>query len=123
VVGLDHRDGGADVAVAGWEGKGGTTLVDLLDRINELPLAAVVVTAIERDGTMDGPYLDGLRLVLERSAHDVVASGGVRSSGDLTALAQLEGNGRHLAGAIAGTALVDGSVGIEEAVAACAVSG
>jgi phosphoribosylformimino-5-aminoimidazole carboxamide ribotide isomerase len=123
VVGLDHRGGGADVAVAGWEGNGGTTLVEALERIDTMSLAAVVVTAIERDGTLGGPDLDGLRLVLELSSHDVVASGGVRDSADLAALAALEGNGRRLAGAIVGMALVEGGIGIEEAVAACAVSG
>lgn len=123
VVGLDHRGGGDDVAVAGWEAGGGTTLADALARVNTLPLAAVVVTAIEHDGTLDGPDLDGLRRVLELSAHDVVASGGVRDVRDLGALARLRGAGHQLAGAIVGTALVEGTVGIEEAVAACAVSG
>jgi len=123
VVGLDHRGGGADVAVAGWEGDSGTTLVDALSRVSELPLAAIVVTAIERDGTMEGPDVDGLRRVLALSPHDVVASGGVRGATDLVTLAHLEGDGRRLAGAIVGTALVEGTVGIEEAVAACAVSG
>jgi phosphoribosylformimino-5-aminoimidazole carboxamide ribotide isomerase len=123
VVGLDHRGGGADVAVAGWESVGGTTLADALANVSSFPLAAVVVTAIERDGTMDGPDLDGLLRVLALSDHDVVASGGVRGAADLVALARLQHDGRHLAGAIVGTALVEGTVDIEEAVAACAVSG
>jgi len=123
VVGFDHRGGGADVAVAGWERAGGTTLADALAGVAPLPLAAVVVTAIERDGTMDGPDVEGLCRVLTLSAHDVVASGGVRGTADLAALARLRGGGRQLAGAIVGTALVEGNVGIEEAVAACAVSG
>jgi phosphoribosylformimino-5-aminoimidazole carboxamide ribotide isomerase len=123
VVGLDHRGGGADVAVAGWEGDGGTTLVDALARVDALPLAAVVVTAIERDGTLHGPDVDGLRQVLLLSPHDIVASGGVRGAADLATLARLEGGGRRLAGAIVGTALVEGTLGIEEAVAACATSG
>jgi phosphoribosylformimino-5-aminoimidazole carboxamide ribotide isomerase len=123
VVGLDHRGGGADVAVAGWERAGGTSLTDVLDRVSTLSLAAVVVTAIERDGTMDGPDVEGLRRVLSLSPHDVVASGGVRGTADLAALARLHAGDRRLAGAIVGTALVEGTVGIEEAVAACAVSG
>jgi phosphoribosylformimino-5-aminoimidazole carboxamide ribotide isomerase len=123
VVGLDHRGGGADVAVSGWEGDGGTTLVDALARVDPLPLGAVVVTAIERDGTMHGPDVDGLRRVLLLTSHDVVASGGVRDAADLAVLARLEGGGRHLAGAIVGTALVEGTLGVEEAVAACATSG
>jgi phosphoribosylformimino-5-aminoimidazole carboxamide ribotide isomerase len=122
VVGLDHRGGGAEVAVAGWEGHSGTTLSDALSRVNDLPLAAVVVTAIERDGTMEGPDVEGLRRVLALSALDVVASGGVRGAMDLETLARLDVDGRRLAGAIVGTALVEGTVGIAEAVAACAVS-
>jgi phosphoribosylformimino-5-aminoimidazole carboxamide ribonucleotide (ProFAR) isomerase len=52
----------------------------------------------------------------------VVASGGVRSPSDLEALAGLEAGGRRLAGAIVGTALVEGAMSIEEAMAACVLS-
>jgi phosphoribosylformimino-5-aminoimidazole carboxamide ribotide isomerase len=123
VVGLDHRGGGTDVAVAGWEDQGGTTLDDALARVRKVPLAAVVVTAIERDGAMGGPDVDGLGRVLARCRHDVVASGGVRGAADLVTLSRLEVDGRRLAGAIVGTALVEGTVDIEEAMAACAASG
>jgi phosphoribosylformimino-5-aminoimidazole carboxamide ribotide isomerase len=121
-VGLDHRGAGADVAVGGWEGETGTTLDDMLSRFASVPLAAVIVTAIERDGMMSGPDVEGLRDVLEGSAHDVVASGGIRGAGDLAILARLESGGRRLAGAIVGTALVEGNVSVEEAIAACAAS-
>jgi phosphoribosylformimino-5-aminoimidazole carboxamide ribonucleotide (ProFAR) isomerase len=83
----------------------------------------VVVTAIESDGTMGGPDIEGLRRVLEATAHDVVASGGVRNVDDLATLARVTASGRGLAGAIVGTALVEGALTVEEAVAACAVSG
>jgi phosphoribosylformimino-5-aminoimidazole carboxamide ribotide isomerase len=121
-VGLDHRGEGAEVSVAGWEGGTGTTLADALERVASVPLAAVIVTAIERDGTMAGPDVEGLRRVLTLSRHDVVASGGVRGAGDLVSLARLEAAGRRLAGAIVGTALVEGTVSVEEAIAACAAS-
>jgi phosphoribosylformimino-5-aminoimidazole carboxamide ribotide isomerase len=121
-VGLDHRGGGTDVAVAGWEGNTGTTLVDVLARFASAPLAAVIVTAIERDGMMSGPDVEGLGEILGTSTHDVVASGGVRNASDLTVLAQLEAGGRRLAGAIVGTALVEGNLSVEEAIAACAAS-
>ncbi len=122
VVGIDHRGGGSDVAVSGWEQAGGTTLTELLDRLAPLPLAAVVVTAIERDGTLEGPDLPGLRAVLEATDLPVVASGGVRSVADLVALAALEGRGRPLDGVIVGKALVEGVLDLEEALAACAAS-
>jgi phosphoribosylformimino-5-aminoimidazole carboxamide ribotide isomerase len=121
-VGLDHRGAGAEVAVAGWVGASGTTVAEALLRLAAVPLAAVIVTAIETDGMMAGPDIEGLRQALELSAHDVIASGGVRGADDLVALARLRAGGRHLAGAIVGTALVEGNVTVEEAIAACAVS-
>jgi phosphoribosylformimino-5-aminoimidazole carboxamide ribotide isomerase len=123
-VGLDHRDGGASVAVAGWEEDTGRSLPDVLATFESTPLAAVVVTAIDRDGTMTGPDLRGLTDVLGWTAHDVVASGGVRSVDDLRALGALRGtNGRQLAGVVVGRALVDGALDVEEAITACATSG
>jgi phosphoribosylformimino-5-aminoimidazole carboxamide ribonucleotide (ProFAR) isomerase len=51
-----------------------------------------------------------------------VASGGVGSTTDLAALAQLEAGGRRLAGVIVGKALVEGRFSVAEGVAACAAS-
>ncbi|MHB8329904.1 MAG: HisA/HisF-related TIM barrel protein [Acidimicrobiales bacterium] len=121
-VGLDHR-GGRDVAVEGWARLSGTTLEDALARTSVADLAAVVVTAIERDGVLEGPDLHGLADVLRQSAHPVIASGGVRSAADLRALAGLESGGRRLAGAIVGRAFVEGALSVEEAMAACETSG
>jgi phosphoribosylformimino-5-aminoimidazole carboxamide ribotide isomerase len=121
-VGLDHRRGGAELAVRGWEHATATTLDDALDAVAALELGAVVVTAIDRDGMLGGPDVEGLRAALARSAHPVVASGGVRSPDDLVLLAGLEAAGRRLVGAVVGTALVEGAMTVEEAVAACASS-
>jgi phosphoribosylformimino-5-aminoimidazole carboxamide ribonucleotide (ProFAR) isomerase len=100
-------------------------------------LAAVVVTAIDRDGTLAGPDLDGLRAVLAETTLPVIASGGVGSVADIQALAQLgvpgrdhrdDGGGarvtsvRRLAGTITGKALVDGRMSVGEAVIACTQS-
>ena len=119
-VGLDHR--GAELAVRGWEKPSGTTLGAALEQLADLDLGAVVVTAIDRDGMLEGPDLAGLRDALEQSLHPVVASGGVRSPSDLEALAALRSGDRRLAGAIVGTALVEGVMSIEEAIAACVLS-
>jgi phosphoribosylformimino-5-aminoimidazole carboxamide ribotide isomerase len=123
VASFDHRGGGAEVAVTGWKEGGATSLAEALARLSGVPVAAVVVTAIETDGTMGGPDIEGLRRVLALSPHHVVASGGVRHAGDLVALAALDVDGRRLSGAIVGTALVEGAITVEEAMAACAVSG
>lgn len=122
-VGLDHRGGGDDVALSGWEEASGISLGQVLTRLEGVRLGAVVVTAIERDGVLSGPDHRGLRAVLERTAHPVIASGGVASADDLRALAALEAGGRKLAGVVVGRALVEGALSVEEAIAACAASG
>lgn len=123
VLGLDHRGAGRDVAVSGWERRSGRSLAEVLDRFADVPLAAVVVTTIERDGVMEGPDISGLGQVLAGSSLEVIASGGVRSGDDLRALAALAVEGRRLAGAVVGRALVEGTMAVEEAIAACAASG
>ena len=60
-----------------------------------LELAAVIVTDIGRDGTLEGPDLAGLRPCSEATAHRVIASGGVGTVADLRALAQLGVDGRR----------------------------
>ena len=131
-VGVDYRrlpDGRTEVAVRGWEQGSGRTVAELLDELAGASLAAVIVTAIDRDGTLEGPDFDGLTDVLAASSLPLIASGGVGAVGDITALARLEvaptpsGRPRRLAGAITGKALVDGRMTVAEGVAACAPSG
>ena len=121
-VGLDARNG--EVAVRGWTEGSGRKVTELLARYEDAGVAAVVVTEIERDGTLTGPDVDGLASVLEATALDVIASGGVSSVADLEVLASLRAAGtRRLAGVIVGKALHDGLFSVEEAVAACEASG
>jgi phosphoribosylformimino-5-aminoimidazole carboxamide ribotide isomerase len=114
-VGLDAR--GRDVAVRGWEAESGADLLELAAAFEDVGVAALVVTEIRRDGTMEGPSLDQLRAVLEATALPVIASGGIGALSDLEALATVEGGGRRLAGAIAGRAIYEGRFTVAEALA------
>ena len=113
-VGLDAR--GRDVAVRGWAQASGRDLVDVARSFEDAGVAALVVTEIGRDGTLEGPALDQLAAVLEATSLDVVASGGVGSLDHLRLLAGLAVGSRHLAGAIVGTALYEGAFTVAEAV-------
>ncbi len=115
-VGLDLR--GDEVAVRGWTAGSGLGLEEALDRFATLGTDAFVITRIERDGTLEGPDLSGLRDALESTGIDVVASGGVGRPSDLTDLADLEVDGRRLAGIIIGRALYEGTVDLATAVEA-----
>jgi phosphoribosylformimino-5-aminoimidazole carboxamide ribonucleotide (ProFAR) isomerase len=83
----------------------------------------VVVTEIGRDGTLEGPDVEGLVEVLGLTAIDVVASGGVGTLDDLRTLAGLDVEGRRLAGAIVGRALYEERFSLAEALAAVAAVG
>jgi phosphoribosylformimino-5-aminoimidazole carboxamide ribotide isomerase len=127
-VGLDyrrHEDGSLQAAWRGWAAGSGRDVPAVLEDLRDAPLGALVVTAIERDGTLEGPDTDGLVAVLAATAHPVVASGGVGTAGDLAALSALRGGSpeRALTGAVVGKALADGRLTMEEALAACATSG
>ena len=127
VLGLDYRrreDGELEAASRGWLRVSGRTVAEVLAEAAALPLAAVVVTAIERDGTLRGPDMAGLATILESTELPLVASGGVGDREDLVALAALRAPapGRALAGVIVGTALLNETMSIREAIEACAQS-
>jgi len=124
-VGLDYRvndDGVAEAQAQGWLAGSGWSVVDLLALWSAEPLGAVVVTEVERDGTLEGPNAGALAALLGQTALPLVASGGVGTTQDLQRLAQLNEGGHKLEGAIVGKALVEGRFSVEEGIAACAVS-
>lgn len=112
-VGLDAR--GREVATRGWEYSTGADLLDLAVAFETAGVEALVVTEIDRDGTLEGPDLGQLAQVLAVTSIGVIASGGVGTLADLEALAQLEVGGRRLAGAIVGRALYEGTVDLAAA--------
>jgi phosphoribosylformimino-5-aminoimidazole carboxamide ribotide isomerase len=81
VLAIDVRDG--VVRSAGWTESTGLTVDDALERSAG---ARVLVTAIDRDGTLAGPDVE---LVHHAAAggRQVLAAGGVRSPADVEALA------------------------------------
>ena len=117
-VGLDARK--RDVAIHGWTDSTGLDLVDLARRFADIPgVGALVVTGIDRDGTLEGPELEQLGSVLAAVATPLIASGGVGSIADIRALAATSHEGRGFAGAIVGRAIYEGRVDVAEGIAAC----
>ena len=81
VLALDVRDG--QVRAAGWTKSAGISLEDALEHVAN---RRVLVTAIDRDGTLAGPDLGLLAAAVAAGAR-VLAAGGVRSPADVHALA------------------------------------
>lgn len=115
-VGLDARAG--DVAVRGWEEASGRSVLDVAREFEAAGIAALIVTDIGRDGTLEGPDVDGLGAVLAATGVDVIASGGVGTLADLERLRALEADGRRLSGAIVGRALYEGAFTLDAALVA-----
>ncbi|HMD45072.1 MAG TPA: HisA/HisF-related TIM barrel protein [Acidimicrobiales bacterium] len=126
-LGLDYRHhaGRLEAAGRGWTSGTGPPVDEVLEALSGAPWAAVVATAITRDGTLDGPDTEGLGRLVDRVEVPVVASGGVARLEDLERLGALAGpaSGRGLAGAVVGRALVDGRIDLGEAMSRCAPCG
>ena len=99
-VGLDVR--GTTLAARGWTEDGGD-LFEVLDRLETAGCARYVVTDVTKDGTLQGPNLELLRSVAERTDRPVVASGGISNLEDIAALRALVPLG--IEGSIVGKAL------------------
>ena len=112
-VGLDVR--GRTLAARGWTREGGD-LYEVLARLDAEGCARYVVTDVNKDGMLEGPNLQLLRDVCAATDRPVVASGGVSSLDDLSALSELVPVG--VEGAIVGKALYAGAFTLEEAIAA-----
>jgi phosphoribosylanthranilate isomerase len=118
-VGLDVKivDGQHRLRGRGWETDGGD-LWETLDRLDRQGIPRYVVTDVTKDGTLNGPNLELLTKVTERTDAPVIASGGVSSVDDLRAIATLVDCG--VEGAIVGKALYAGRFTLPQALAAVA---
>ena len=116
-VSIDSRDG--LVAVEGWRETSSVRTLDLALRMEECGVAAIVFTDINRDGAMGGINLDATVDLAFALTTPVIASGGVSSLEDLTALKREEKSG--IGGVICGRALYDGR--IDPAAALAVVNG
>ncbi|MEP6495510.1 MAG: 1-(5-phosphoribosyl)-5-[(5-phosphoribosylamino)methylideneamino] imidazole-4-carboxamide isomerase [bacterium] len=103
VVAADVRSG--RVVARGWQDTLNMTVTGALATLSGLPLAGVLVTAVDVEGQMRGPELALIDDVMRVSTHPVIASGGVTTLDDLRALAE-----RGVAEAIIGMALYTGTL-------------
>ena len=112
-VGLDAR--GGQVAVQGWSENSEMSALDIARRFEDVGIAAIVYTDIERDGMLQGLNLDATIALAGAISISVIASGGLASLDDVRAL--LEPRAKMLEGAIVGRALYDGRLDAKAALA------
>ncbi len=104
---LDVRDEKA--AVSGWTETEPVMIGSLLARWDKLPLAGVILTCIDRDGTLSGPDLVTLLKARSMTGLPVQYSGGVSSLDDI---AKVTSAGAQAV--ILGKALYEGRIKLEQ---------
>ncbi len=117
VVSLDARDG--MVATHAWTQVSDRAAVDVAAELARTGVRHLLYTDIGRDGTLDGPNLAALKEVAQAAPPlTILASGGIASLDDLTALAEMRVP--NIRGVIVGRALYEGRFGVAEALATLA---
>jgi phosphoribosylformimino-5-aminoimidazole carboxamide ribotide isomerase len=102
IVAADTK--GRRLVTRGWSTDAGN-VIDFVDYLSTLPLAAILVTAVDKEGRMEGPDLSLMQEILVRSDLPLQASGGIRDIDDIRALA-----GLGVSAAIVGMALYTGAL-------------
>ncbi|HEX5592544.1 MAG TPA: 1-(5-phosphoribosyl)-5-[(5-phosphoribosylamino)methylideneamino]imidazole-4-carboxamide isomerase [Solirubrobacterales bacterium] len=114
VVSVDARDG--KVALSGWTQTSELDVAEAVSRLSERGVCRFLCTAIEVDGTMEGPATDLLNRIAAHTEGSILASGGV---GNLSHLEQLAAAAApNIDGVIVGRALYERKFTVAEARAA-----
>lgn len=103
IIAADVRE--RRVVTKGWAETSSLDVIDFVEELSQLPLAGVLVTAVHKEGRMEGTDLPLMEDVANACAWPVFASGGVSSLEDMRALEH-----RGLAGAVLGMALYTGAL-------------
>jgi phosphoribosylformimino-5-aminoimidazole carboxamide ribotide isomerase len=110
MVAIDAREN--KVAIGGWKETTSIDPEELAKKIKEMGVEEVIYTDIAKDGTMEGPNIEGIRRFLKASKLKVIASGGISNMEDVKKLMELEKEG--LSGIIIGKALYTEAIKLEE---------
>jgi phosphoribosylformimino-5-aminoimidazole carboxamide ribotide isomerase len=107
---------GPRVAVKGWTETADVTVLDVGRRAATAGAAALLYTDVSRDGTERGPNIDDTVALARAARVPVLASGGVGSVADISALAAVADAG--IEGVVVGRALYTGAVSLQDAMRA-----
>jgi phosphoribosylformimino-5-aminoimidazole carboxamide ribotide isomerase len=113
VISVDARDG--KVSLAGWTEVSDVDVADAVSQLSERGATRFLCTAIEVDGTMEGPAISELNRIAAATKAHVIASGGVGTLAHLEALASEALP--NVEGAIVGRALYERKFTVAEAIA------
>jgi phosphoribosylformimino-5-aminoimidazole carboxamide ribotide isomerase len=110
IVAIDARDN--KVAIGGWKETTSVGPQEHAAKIKEMGVEEVIYTDIAKDGTLEGPNIEGIKAFLDYSKLKVIASGGISNIEDVKKLVELEKDG--LSGVVIGKALYTENIKLED---------
>ena len=110
-VSVDVRAG--KVAVDGWTADSNLDAITVAKRFEDAGVAALIVTDIDRDGTVMGFNVEAFGAMADAVSIPVIAAGGLASVDDIVKLKARKGV--PVAGAVLGRALYNGAINPAEA--------
>ena len=108
VISVDHKDG--LIVVNGWQDTTKTSLIDAVNDFRKMGFSEYLSTSIVRDGTLQGPDLESLKMINEIENVNLIVSGGISNIDDVVKV-----KGLNPFGVILGKALYENQITIEEA--------
>lgn len=108
-VGADVKDG--YIAIKGWVEKSQYSLEEFLSKMEKIGVKTIICTDISKDGAMKGTNLELYKSLNEKYSLDIIASGGVSTISDISALKAM-----NMYGAIIGKAYYTGAIDLKEAI-------
>lgn len=86
-VGVDAKEN--DIYINGWTENSDVTVDEYLADVEDIDLAGIIYTDIDKDGMGLGPNFENTARINKLTRHKVVASGGIRNKADLDELETL----------------------------------
>lgn len=105
-VSVDVR--GGKVATQGWTESSDLDAVTVAKRFEDVGVGALIITDIDRDGTVMGFNVEAFGAIADAVAIPVIAAGGLASVDDIVKLKARKGT--EVAGAVLGRALYNGAI-------------
>jgi phosphoribosylformimino-5-aminoimidazole carboxamide ribotide isomerase len=105
IISLDYGKNGM-IYKNGWKNRTSNNIFDFLKILESLEIREIIVTDINRDGTMKGPYIGFLKKLLMSTNINFIVAGGIADIEDIKQLKKIESYG--ISGVITGKALYEG---------------
>ena len=109
-VSLDVKDG--LIALSGWKKQTNISAIDFIKKSQNFGISRIIYTDIYRDGTKQGPNIEGAVKLASKVKIPLVISGGISSIEDVKRIKSM--NNPNIEGVIIGKAIYDGDIKISD---------